>query len=793
MGIDLHTVLSRLGRVKKSGAGFMALCPGHDDHEPSLSIKQAGNGKLLLHCFAGCHYEKILAALGIHNTGNDRPARDPEAVYDYTNESGQLLFQVCRFPGKDFKQRRPDGKDGWIWNLKGVRRVPYRLPELLKAEQVYIVEGERDADRLGKAGLVATCNSGGVGKWLDEYAEYLKDRDVVIIPDADEPGRSHADKVAGSVFPVARSLKVVDLSGHVGETGDVSDFLRSNTVKKFLEFVEASPVLTEAPEGGPEVDLQRWLDGELDYEKKVVVDHVMALDDLTYESVRDAVAKRLKFRVSKLDEWHEKRHGRGDTKETLASTSPWPHAVRLPEILDEIRRMLQSLIVLDKESAIATALWVSASWLYDRFEIFPYLLLASPTKRCGKTRLLGIIRHLVERPMQAASISAAALFRTVEARRPTLLLDEFDQHDRESELHYLLNSGHERSGAAIRLVPKGNDYIDKSFSTFCPKVIAMIGKPKDTLVDRSIAVPMQRRRPSDRIKRLDDEAKQALQTLQRKLARWKADTTELPEVEPLNTDNDRLADNWLPLLTVAEMAGEEWPELARQAASILSKDVEDDSIKIQLLQDIRRVFQEEETDKITTSDLLEKLKLMEESLWGEWNYGRGLSPRGLANLLRPFQIEPKVMRTEDKRARGYEFEDFRNAFEAYIPQNTPKLSVTSVTSLNSLDLQPCQKRDKPENVTDVSTNKNKDVTDVTDKIGGIGEHIPEKRNIDDHDPEKCGEACDQKRPPEPKEPCPVCGCKRWRWDGVGRLYKCDVCHPDPVRLKKEWEGRHGRS
>ena len=133
-----------------------------------------------------------------------------------------------------------------------------------------------------------------------------------------------------------------------------------------------------------------------------------------------------------------------------------------------------------EECAVAVTLWTCASWAYDRFDIFPYLLLSSPTKRCGKTRLLNMLRDMVDKGLQAASVSPAALFRVVEAERPTLLLDEFDQQTNADDLLNLLNSGHERNGAAIRLVLKGKEYVHKSFSTFCPKVIAMIGKPKDT-------------------------------------------------------------------------------------------------------------------------------------------------------------------------------------------------------------------------------------------------------------------------------------------------------------------------
>jgi hypothetical protein len=138
------------------------------------------------------------------------------AVYDYCDERRKLLFQVIRFEPKSFRQRRPDGRGGWIYNMKGVRRVLYRLPELLESARtdatVYIVEGEKDADALFSQDLIATCNPMGAGKWRDEYSELLRGRNVVVIPDNDEPGSQHARQVVRSLWGKAKSIKIVNLA-----------------------------------------------------------------------------------------------------------------------------------------------------------------------------------------------------------------------------------------------------------------------------------------------------------------------------------------------------------------------------------------------------------------------------------------------------------------------------------------------------------------------------------------------------------------------------------------------------
>jgi hypothetical protein len=162
------------------------------------------------------------------------------ATYDYTDESDALLFQVCRFEPKTFRQRRPDGKGGWIWSLGETRRVLYRLPELAGAilfdETIFVVEGEKDVGALRDRNLIATCNPGGAGKWRAEYSESLRGADVIIVPDNDTPGREHAQQVVASLNGVAKRVRVLDLAkiwSGCPDKGDVSDwFAAGGTAEK---------------------------------------------------------------------------------------------------------------------------------------------------------------------------------------------------------------------------------------------------------------------------------------------------------------------------------------------------------------------------------------------------------------------------------------------------------------------------------------------------------------------------------------------------------------------------------
>jgi putative DNA primase/helicase len=212
--MNVAEILSHFKLVRQVGDHWVAQCPAHEDRKPSLDIRENG-GKVLLHCHAGCHVERVLAAAGLKMSDlfSDSPQERIVATYDYTDERGALLFQDVRYEPKNFRFRRPDGNGGWIWNLDGVRRVLYRLPEVLKAKSVLVCEGEKDCETAQKLGIVATTNPGGAGKWRDEYSASLVGKRVAISQDADQAGRRHAQSVAGSLYGKAGLLKLLELPG----------------------------------------------------------------------------------------------------------------------------------------------------------------------------------------------------------------------------------------------------------------------------------------------------------------------------------------------------------------------------------------------------------------------------------------------------------------------------------------------------------------------------------------------------------------------------------------------------
>lgn len=229
---------------------WMACCPAHDDRNPSLSITER-DGKLLVNCKAGCPQSAVIGALkslSLWPEAAPRQARQKQPLgpvvsqYLYTDENGVVLFCVSRHLPKDFRQWRPDGKGGWNPGLGSTRRVLYRLPEVVEAAIVFVVEGEKDVESLRAAGFAATCCPMGAGKWRDEFNPYFSGKSVVVIPDGDKPGLAHARQVIRGIRPVASQVILLDLE----DAKDISEWF-----EKGHSEVELIAVLEEAWQEAP--------------------------------------------------------------------------------------------------------------------------------------------------------------------------------------------------------------------------------------------------------------------------------------------------------------------------------------------------------------------------------------------------------------------------------------------------------------------------------------------------------------------------------------------------------------
>jgi len=421
------------------------------------------------------------------------------------------------------------------------------------------------------------------------------------------------------------------------------------------------------------------------------IEKLAELGPVEYELHRVETAKKLNMRTSVLDsEVRKLRDKKEDTSQGTAMVfnepEPWPVAVNGVQLLNQIVETLNRFLVLPKHGAHTIALWILFTYVFDVMKICPILIANSPEKRCGKTSLLKLILELARMAVPTSNIPVAPLFRLIEKYHPTICMDEMDTYLPDNPgLGGVINSGHDSKFAfTTRCV--GDDFEVRFFSTWTPKALAIIGESwdkKGTLPDRSIIIRMPRKKPSEVVERLRhfDGTE-----LKRMCIRWADDHVlelkhAVPEI-PASL-NDRAADNWEPLLSIADLIGGDWPERARAAAIALSGIEErSDSLNTELLADIRGILKEHSGEYISTKEVIEKLCADDDAPWASYNRGKPITARQLAKRLRDFGITVNQTRRIGKlTVKGYKCSQFNESFERYLP-DTPVVSVTQ-SQINS--------------------------------------------------------------------------------------------------------------
>lgn len=346
---------------------------------------------------------------------------------------------------------------------------------------------------------------------------------------------------------------------------------------------------------------------------------------------------------------------------TLPKLKPWRKPVDGAALLDDLAAIFRRYLDLPKGAAEAMALWVMFTHAFDAAEVSPRLAITSPTLRCGKTTSLTILGGLVARPVQASNVTPAVVFRMIDSDWPTLLIDEADTFlTQNGELRGILNSGHTRAMAfVLRCV--GDEHEPRQFSTWSPVAIAKIRELPATLSDRAIEIKMRRRRRDQNGERFHQGHAGDLEILARKAARWAGDNLAAlkgsdPEIP--SELHDRAADNWRPLLAIADLSGGDWPEKARRVALLLSAETEP-PLAVQILAAIQGVFAKRTQDKISSAKLCCEIRDVDEGL--------DLTQNRLARELKPFGIRPSALRIGNKTPRGYMVADFEDAFARYLP------------------------------------------------------------------------------------------------------------------------------
>lgn len=356
------------------------------------------------------------------------------------------------------------------------------------------------------------------------------------------------------------------------------------------------------------------------------------------------------------------------------------------DLLDEVRAaMLRYCVFPSPHAVVAVVLWVATTHLTGCFEYAPRLVLRSAEKRSGKSRVLEVVDALVYEPLRAVNATVAYIFRSLSADPPpTLLFDEADTvfgskkvAEQNEDLRGLLNAGFQRGLPFGRTV--GPNHLPMQFETFAMAALAGIGRMPDTIEDRAVVIEMKRRKPTETVSPYRTRRdRPALEELRDRLAEWADEVRdELLGYEPDNLGvEDRAADVWEPLIAVADMAGGNWPTLARAAAvamvSAAEEAEESSSLNVRLLADIRSVFDAEGVAFLKSAMLCERLCELDESPWK----GFELSPSKLGHKLREYGI--KTGHNAAKTERGYRLADFLDAFERYLPAANPSEGVQGV-------------------------------------------------------------------------------------------------------------------
>ncbi len=412
------------------------------------------------------------------------------------------------------------------------------------------------------------------------------------------------------------------------------------------------------------------------------------------------------------------------------------------EIARQVLRTLQRFVILSLAQACIVTLWVMHCHALEAADATPYLNIYSPEKGSGKTRLLEVLRFLTPRPWFTGSVSAAVLFRSIEDKKPTLLLDESDaafggDKDYAEALRGVLNTGNDRDGKASRCERQGNNFVSHDYATFCPKAIAGIGdRLPDTVRDRSIPIRLQRKLPDELVERFRRrKVEPELKPLVEQIAAWGFQHSEsLRQAEPLLPDelSDRQQDGAEPLLAIADAIGGEWPGRARAAFVELygSPAAHDQSIGVRLLSAVRCVFKSVgDPDRMSSAVLRERLIEIEGSPWAEWKDSKPITACRIARLLGPYDIHPRTVREGKDTFKGYWRESFEDAWNRYLRSNAlypPFQTVTASQPAKTLAekhiFEPSQKPPVTDGKSEDNPLPERIVTAVTASNGGDREN-----------------------------------------------------------------------
>ena len=563
--------------------------------------------------------------------------------------------------------------------LTGTGAIPGPLYHVIRGNggPLYVVEGWATGCSVHAATGASVVIAFSSGK-LPAVASVLRDRfpgrEIVIAGDqgnGSEKAIEAARRIGGKVvFPkLPDGIEGTDLNDLHQAAGleEVSRQLATATGP-----ISSS---TPAPDNAPQAE-----SGSLKNPLDAAIQRLSKLSPLEYDRVRKDEARALGVRPGTLDAAIKGARKEESSGSDFEEVEPWPDPVDGAALLTTIATTIRRFIICEPHTAQSVALWVAMTWFIEVIQVAPLAVITAPEKRCGKSMLLFLIGRLVPRPLMSSSISPSALFRSIDAWQPTLLIDEVDACLKDNEeLRGLINCGHTRDSAfTIRCV--GDDHTPKRFNVWGAKALSGIGHVADTLMDRSIILELRRKLSHESVDRIRHAEPGLFIELCQKLARFADDNSERvrlarPDLPP--SLNDRAQDNWEPLLAIATVAGGDWFKIGTAAALKLS-GAESLSLSIgtELLADIQEIFEHKKVDRISTAELIKELIADDEKPWNTYNKGFQIKPRQIAAKLKGYGIHSKTIRIGFETAKGYEKDQLAEAFSRYIPA-IPLPSVTT--------------------------------------------------------------------------------------------------------------------
>lgn len=464
----------------------------------------------------------------------------------------------------------------------------------------------------------------------------------------------------------------------------------------------------------------------------------------------------------KLDEESKQRSAKPEAEDeddmfATPEPEPWDNPVDGSALMLELTETFRRFAILPKGADVALSAWLIHSYAEEAASHSPIILVSAPDSDCGKSTVLKILLYIACRSIPNSNITAPALFRVIDAYAPTIIMDEADAilPDRE-DLRAVLDSGHERHLAYV-LRTVGEDHKPKKFRTWGPKAIACIGGVHRTIKSRSIEISMKRalKEEEKKLTAFPREATNLFADLRRKIRRWTDDNLEALKVcEPTlpSEFRGRRKDNWAPLFAIAQVLGDEWSKKIETASLSLSGSISHsvDSNGSILLKDLRTFFEETHSIQVSTENLLNYLHRLDDRPWSEWGRAsKPMSPRQLAETLKPFDIAPKNLRSEgDKVLKGYTFEQCKDAFSRYItdtqnvqtekdPPKNPHSGRYTATELKDKELQENLSATGGGSVADEKSNnplQNNTCSTVADKnadMPGQKQTVEPKRDVSD--------------------------------------------------------------